>query len=52
MGYITRLKDKWRWQPTEKAKHFADFSSRDLKWSPEVIKLILQQQPQQLRLAV
>jgi len=52
MGYITKLKDNWPWQPTEKAKHYADFSSRVLKWSPEVINLILQQLPQQLRLAV
>ncbi|OBQ13746.1 MAG: hypothetical protein AN482_03705 [Anabaena sp. LE011-02] len=52
MGYITRLKDNWPWQPTEKAKHYAEFSSQGLKWSPEVINLILQQQPQQLRLAV
>ncbi|MFN7528135.1 MAG: hypothetical protein ACK5QA_12025, partial [Dolichospermum sp.] len=52
MGYITKLKPNWPWQPTEKAKHYADFSSRVLKWSPEVINLILQQQPQQLRLAV
>ncbi len=52
MGYITKLKPNWPWQPTEKAKHYADFSSRILKWSPEVINLILQQQPQQLRLAV
>ncbi|MGB3419496.1 MAG: hypothetical protein WBA52_03505 [Dolichospermum sp.] len=52
MGYITKLKPNWPWQPTEKAKHYAEFSSRVLKWSPEVINLILQQQPQQLRLAV
>ena len=52
MGYITKLKPNWPWQPTEKAKHYAEFSSQGLKWSPEVINLILQQQPQQLRLAV
>ncbi|MEY2911309.1 MAG: hypothetical protein RLZZ184_618 [Cyanobacteriota bacterium] len=40
------------WQPTIKGQHYADFSSPVLKWSPEVINLILQQQPQQLRLAV
>ncbi|MDB9438016.1 hypothetical protein BMF77_02666 [Dolichospermum sp. UHCC 0315A] len=42
----------WQWEPTIQGQQFADFSSRDLKWSPEVINLILQQQPQQLRLAV
>jgi hypothetical protein len=52
MGYITKLKDNWQWQPTEKAKQFADFTSGVLKWSPEVINLILQPIPQQLRLAV
>ena len=45
-------KHYWQWEPTIKGKQFADFSSRVLKWSPEVINLILQQQPQQLRLAV
>ncbi|MFM7408949.1 MAG: hypothetical protein ACKO3K_20390 [Cuspidothrix sp.] len=40
------------WQPTIKGQKYADFSSRVPKWSPEVINLILQQQPQQLRLAV
>lgn len=40
------------WQPTNTGQHYADFSSRVPKWSPEVINLILQQQPQQLRLAV
>ena len=40
------------WQPTIKGQHYADFSSPVLKWSPEVINLILQQLPQQLRLAV
>ncbi|MTJ51129.1 hypothetical protein [Dolichospermum sp. UHCC 0259] len=52
MEYITKLKDNWQWQPTEKAKQFADFTNGVLKWSPEVINLILQQTPQQLRLAV
>ncbi|QJB43521.1 hypothetical protein [Dolichospermum flos-aquae] len=45
-------KHYWQWEPTIKGKQFADFSSRVLKWSPEVINLILKQQPQQLRLAV
>ncbi|MFN6155853.1 MAG: hypothetical protein ACK4YK_15165 [Dolichospermum sp.] len=40
------------WQPTIKGQHYADFSSPVLKWSPEVINLILQQLPQQLSLAV
>ncbi|MBD2142420.1 hypothetical protein H6F39_13885 [Anabaena sp. FACHB-1250] len=45
-------KHYWQWEPTIKGKQFADFSSRVLKWSPEVMNLILQQQPQQLRLDV
>ncbi|MBO1057143.1 MAG: hypothetical protein HEQ27_11720 [Dolichospermum sp. JUN01] len=45
-------KHYWQWEPTIQGQHYADFSSRVLKWSPEVINLILQQLPQQLRLAV
>jgi hypothetical protein len=45
-------KHYWQWEPTIKGKHYADFSSRVLKWSPEAINLILQQLPQQLKLAV
>ena len=45
-------KHYWQWEPTIKGKQFADFSSRVLKWSPEVINLILLELSQQLRLAV
>jgi hypothetical protein len=46
--------EKWKYQRVIEtlAKMFADFTSGVLKWSPEVIHLILQQIPQQLRLAV
>ncbi|MBS9384692.1 MAG: hypothetical protein HEQ24_10805 [Dolichospermum sp. BR01] len=40
------------WQPTIKGQHYATSVDEVLKWSPEVINLILQQLPQQLRLAV
>ncbi|MEH2181494.1 hypothetical protein [Nostoc sp.] len=47
-----QIQHYWQWEPTEKGKQFADFNNRVVKWSPELINLIEQQLPQQLRLAV
>jgi|694.fasta_scaffold03404_7 hypothetical protein len=50
LGY--QIKPYQAWQPTEKGRQIADFSNPVPKWSPQVVDLILQQLPQQLRLAV